>query len=66
MKREVRMRVTLDRIGRFEEAISAARVKSPEADVDPVIWKAQIDGMESMLESLRREYADMEACTPEA
>lgn len=64
MNREKRMSVTLDRIEKFAASIDAARSSDRPHDVDPVIWNAQITGMESMLESLRREYEELATPRP--
>jgi hypothetical protein len=59
MNLDIRIRVTLDRIAKFEESIADARAGSRPDDADPILWHAQIGGMESMLESLRREYSEL-------
>ncbi|MCV9964790.1 hypothetical protein OIU34_23135 [Pararhizobium sp. BT-229] len=53
--------ITKREANRFEEAISAHRTKTCPDDVDPVIWKASLEGMESLLETLRREIQEYEA-----
>jgi hypothetical protein len=63
MSRELRMSVTLDRILKFEASLAVARTGIPD-DVDPFLWEAQIAGMESMLESLRREYEELPPARP--
>lgn len=53
--------VTRRQAKRFEEAIAAKKKGQRPDDIAPVIWKAEIDGMESMLETLTREIAEYEA-----
>lgn len=64
MSRELRMSVTLDRILKFEASLAVARTEIRPDDVDPILWEAQIAGMESMLESLRREYEELPPARP--
>lgn len=64
MNKEKRMSVTLDRIEKFAASIVAARSSERPQDVDPVIWNAQIAGMESTLQSLRSEYEDLKTPRP--
>lgn len=52
------LEITRREAGRFEEAIARQKAATRPDDVDPVIWKAQIEGMESMLETLKREIAE--------
>lgn len=54
--------ITKREAGRFEDAIAARRTLACPDDIDPVIWKAGLEGMESMLETLRREIREYEAC----
>jgi hypothetical protein len=53
--------VTIKQAKRFEEAIVAKKDALRPDAVAPVIWKAEIDGMESMLGTLTREIAEYEA-----
>ncbi|MBY3158356.1 hypothetical protein HFO56_39340 [Rhizobium laguerreae] len=53
--------VTRKQAQRFKEAIAGKKAAERPEDVAPVIWRAMIDGMESMLETLTREIAEFEA-----
>jgi hypothetical protein len=53
--------VTMKQAKRFEEAIAAKKAEERPDDVAPVIWKAMIDGMASMLDTLTREIAEYAA-----
>jgi hypothetical protein len=53
--------VTRMQAKRFQEAIAAKKTAERPEDVAPGIWKAMIDGMESILETLTREIAEYEA-----
>lgn len=52
------LEITRREAGRFEEAIARQKAAARPDDVDPIIWKAQIEGMESMLSTLRREIRE--------
>jgi hypothetical protein len=52
------LKITRREAGRFEEAIAKQKAAVRPEGVAPVIWKAQIEGMESMLSTLRREISE--------
>ncbi len=56
-----RLSVTRSCIGHFERSISRLKVMDVPSDTDPIIWDACIRSMESQLESLSREEADLMA-----
>jgi len=50
--------ITLDRIGMFRKSIGEFRTRKVPEDTDPVLWRAQLTGMESMLATLESEVSD--------
>lgn len=64
MNRELRIAVTLDRIGKFQAEVARMDEMSRPGDIDPVIWNAQIAGMKSVLGSLEQEYAELTLIRP--
>lgn len=57
---EKRIRITSERIASFERSLAAARSRECSEDVHPLLWKAHLEGMESMLSTLRRELSELE------
>jgi hypothetical protein len=53
-------RLTKIEAEKFEKAIASARVRSPNADVDPRVHQATIEGLESELAVLRDQLDDYE------
>ncbi len=54
------LNLTKESAAEFESAIEKARLNGAGEGVHPIIFAAQIDGLESQLESLRREISEYE------
>ena len=54
------LNLTIESAAEFESAIEKALLDGPGEGVHPIIFAAQIDGMKSQLESLRREICEYE------
>jgi HTH-type transcriptional regulator / antitoxin HipB len=57
---ELQYRVTKSEVQKFEMAMEGLKQK-PLGKTDPLVRKAQLEGMKSQLEDLQRELADYEA-----
>lgn len=53
--------ITLGWIGEFERNLEQAKRVTPPDGVDPVIWDAHVAGMQSQLETMRRQVAEYRA-----
>lgn len=60
IKNERQYRITRSQAAKFESAIAAAG-KSTSRGIHPVLRKAQVDGMNSQLDDLKRELSEYEA-----
>jgi transcriptional regulator with XRE-family HTH domain len=58
IKTNKQLKVTLQHIEGFGQAIAGARAAPPQAGIAPEMHRARIAGMESMVESLRREVRE--------
>ena len=63
IKNDLQYRNTLHWIKRFEKAISGLR-HQPLNDIDPILRKAEIEGMESKLDDLKEEVEEYEKKQP--
>lgn len=50
--------VTKAAAARFDKSIETMRRSERPSDIDPVLWQAQLNGMESMRDTLRSEIAE--------
>jgi transcriptional regulator with XRE-family HTH domain/Zn-dependent peptidase ImmA (M78 family) len=59
IKNQLQHKVSTSNLRKFEAALeSASAIDQPPAGIHPLMWKAQLDGMESQIATLRREISE--------
>ncbi len=53
--------VTKQQFEKFEKSLKELENKTPDSNVHPLLWQAQIDGMRSMRDDLRAELQEYKA-----